>query len=1083
MNLLRGKLRLLVMLMSAGLLIPLALYGQTVTATLTGTITDQSGAVIPGVTVKAQNQGTQLEYSAQTNETGVYKIPFIPIGTYVVSAELTGFKKAVTNPIRLEVNQTARVDLKLEIGQLSDTVSVTGVSPILQSETTEVGAVITGNTTVSLPLNGRNFAQLTLLVPGAVTPNPTTFTGATRYGGGGRPYVNGNREQGNSFLLDGVSTDETIDNRIGYSPNVDAIAEFKIETNNASAEFGNVAGAIVNTTMKSGSNEFHGNVFEFFRNDALDANTWSNNRSGAPKASLKQNVYGVTIGGPIVKNRTFFFADWQGTRAHSGGGTTASVAPAAWRTGDLSGLPQVIKDPVTGTPFPGNIIPESRIVNPAAKALFANQDLYPLPNANVSGVVGNYKTTQLTTTENDQWDLKIDHKLSSKDQLSGRFSQGWYNQTGVKGVLPTIPTGITDAPVWNFVTNWNRTIGATMVNEARFGVQRTYIQTQLNDWGGLGDANATFGIPGGQPIPGLSSITMGDGTTAIGSRATLERNAPNTFYYGDNFSMSHGKHFMKMGGQLERYQQNRFYAGNNGLLGYFNYTGLFTGSAFADFLLDQLQSKGRGSQTGTWGHRQNRTGLFFQDDWKVRSNLTLNLGMRWEYTSPLIEVHDRQSNFDLKTGQQLFAGEDGNSRALYKPYYKGFEPRVGFAWSPGAFDNKFVVRMGYGIVQFMEGTGSNLRLPMNPPFFFESDVSFVPIDGVSPGKLSTGFTELIPRDQPSGIVRIWSTDLRPQFTQQWNFSMEYQLTPTMAVTAAYVGNRATHLVDPRDFNQPLPGTGDPSTWAPLQTRRPLYATQPLITQVGGTESQATSDYNAMQLSARRRYVAGFEFLASYTLSKTITDNLGYYGSGGVAGMSAYWLNSYNRLGDRGLSFFDATHNFVWSGTYDLPWGKGKHWGGDWSGAMNAILGGWNVNNIIQLRSGFPITIQANDVSLQNSRAGGRPDRVGSGDVGDPTLEKWLDITAFKLPATGSFGNCGVSTNRAPGFINWDFGVGKQFNVTETKYIVFRAEFFNLTNTPSFSPPGRSISSPNTFGLITGTVSAPRNMEFALKFQF
>ena len=1057
------------------------LRGQTVTATLTGTIADQTGAIVPGVTVTAINQGTQIEYTAESNSAGVYTIPFLPIGTYVVSAELTGFKKAVTNPIKLEVNQTARIDLKLEVGQISDTVSVSGVAPILQTESTVVGQVISGSTTVNLPLNGRNFAQLTLLVPGAVTPNPTSFTGAGRYGGGGRPYVNGMREQGNSFLLDGVSTDETIDNRIGYSPNVDAIAEFKIETNNASAEFGNVAGAIVNTSMKSGTNQLHGNVFEFFRNDALDANSWSNNRSHADKQMLRQNIYGFTLGGPIVKNKAFFFFDFQGTRARTGGGGTASVAPAEWRTGNLSILPQVIKDPVTGIAFPGNIIPESRIVNPVAKALFADTKLYPLPNRSVSVATGNYAGTTLTATDNDQWDVKLDWKLSQKDLLFGRYSRGDYYSAGVRGLLPVQPTTFTSAPIHNVVMNWNRTISPTAVNEARFGVQRTYIEGSINDWAGIGQANATLGIPGGQPIPGLSSIAFGDGLTSIGTAATIEKNAPNTFHYGDNFSISHGRHFLKMGMQWERYQQNRFYPGNNGLLGLFTYDGTFTGSAFADFLLDQLRSKGRGSQTGTWGHRQNRIGIFFQDDFKFRRTVTLNLGMRWEYDSPLVEVEDRQANFDPITGKQLIAGKDGNSRALYDPYHKGFEPRVGFAWSPAHFHNKLVARAGYGIVQFMEGTGSNLRLPLNPPFFFESDVSYDKSTGA--GTVTKGFTDVIARDRPAGIVRIWSKDIRPQFTQQWNLSVEYQMSGTSAVTASYVGHKATHLVAPRDFNQPLPGMGTPSTWLPFQQLRPLYPNQPLITRVGGTESSATSDYHALQLSGRKRYSGGLEFLLSYTLSKSLTDNLGYYGSTGVNGPSAYWINSYNRRGDRGLAFFDSRHNFVWSGSYELPCGKGRPWLNGMNPAANAIFGGWNITSIVQFRSGFPITITANDVSLQDPRAGGRPNRIASGYVDNPTLTHWLDINAFTLPPQGSFGNAGNSTNTAPGLANWDFGVGKKFSISESKYVDFRTEFFNFTNHPSFSPPGRSISTPSTFGLITGTISAPRIMEFALKLYF
>lgn len=298
-----------------------------------------------------------------------------------------------------------------------------------------------------------------------------------------------------------------------------------------------------------------------------------------------------------------------------------------------------------------------------------------------------------------------------------------------------------------------------------------------------------------------------------------------------------------------------------------------------------------------------------------------------------------------------------------------------------------------------------------------------------------------------------------------------------------MAHKATHLVNPRDFNQALPGTGPLSTWLPSQQRRPLYPYQPLITAVGGTESSATSDYNSLQVNGRKRYSGGLEFLLSYTLSKSITDNAGYYGSAGVDAMNPYWLNSYNRKAERGLAFFDARHNFVWSGTYDLPWGKGRRWAGDVKGVTNAFLGEWNISSIVQLRSGFPITITATDLSSQGSRAGGRPNRIASGNVAEPTLDKWLDIAAFAMPPEGQFGNAGVSTNTAPGFVNWDFGIGKRFEVADGKHLDFRAEFFNFTNHPNFAPPARNFSAPSTFGMITDVISAPRIIEFALKFYF
>jgi hypothetical protein len=1060
-------------------LVPGRLLAQTYTATLTGTVVDPGGGAVPHVKVTAINEGTKLEYRAETSDAGVYRISFLPIGTYVVSVEATGFKKMLSTPIQLEVNQVARVDLTLELGSVTDQVDVKADSPVLQTETPTVGQVISGNTTVGLPLNGRNFQQLALLVPGAITPNPSGFT-SVGPGAQGRPYVNGNREQGNAFLLDGISVDETIDNRIGYKPNIDALAEFKIETSNSSAEFGNVTGATVNATLKSGTNQFRGNAFEFLRNDALDANSWANNRSRAPKQKLEQNIFGGTLGGPLVRNQIFFFADYQGTRQATGGGTTRTVAPLEWRRGDLSSISTAIIDPKTGVQFPGNQIPIDRIVNPVARALFADQNLYPLPTRpGTSNITGNYVTSFDNELDGDQFDVKIDARLTNADNFSGRYSFANFNTNGIRGALPVEMTGKSFSRPQNIALNWTRIISPTMVNEARIGMNRAVFINDVLDWAGLGNGNATFGIAGSQAKPGLSSIALGNGLSGIGNAAVIEDNVTNTFHYGDTLTINRDRHFMKMGGQWLRYQQNRFYPGNNGLLGLFAYDGTFTGSAYADFLLNLLQRKGLGSNSGTWGHRQNRIGLFFQDDFKMRNNLTLNLGMRWEYTSPLVEVHDRQSNFDIVTGEQLFAGRDGNSRALYDPYYKGFEPRVGFAWTPKMFADRLVVRGGYGITQLMEGTGSNLRLPLNPPLFSEADITFDKSSGA--GNIATGFTDVIVRDQPSGLIRVWNPDLRPQFTQQWNLTFEYELTPTSSVTLGYIGHKATHLVAPTDWNQPLPGTGPPSTWLPFQQRRPLYSVLPLVTQISGTDSWAVSNYNALQAGLRRRYSKGLEFLTSYTWSKAMTDNLGYYGSAGVVAQGAYSYNNYNRHGlNYGPAFFDATHNISASAIYELPFGRDKRAS---NGLVDAVLGGWNVSGIVSWHTGFPMTISANNVSLQDPRGTSRPNRIGDGKPANQTLDHWLDETAFVMPALGSFGDAGVGIVRAPKYGNLDVGLGKKFAVGGGRYVDFRAEFFNFLNHPSFSPPDRNFSSPNTFGRITSTVSQSRNLEFALKYQF
>ena len=402
-----------------------------------------------------------------------------------------------------------------------------------------------------------------------------------------------------------------------------------------------------------------------------------------------------------------------------------------------------------------------------------------------------------------------------------------------------------------------------------------------------------------------------------------------------------------------------------------------------------------------------------------------------------------------------------------------------------------MLRGGYGISQYMEGTGSNLRLPLNPPFFFESNVVYDKSTG--PGTITTGFAELVPGTTPSGNVRAFDPNLRPQFTQQWNVFVEYLLTQSMSVNVGYVGHHANHLVTPVEGNQPLPGTGDPSTWAPLDQRRPFYTVQPLITTIATTTAAARSNYNALQASLRQRAFHGLEFMASYTFSKVLTNNLGYYGSGGVAAEGAYWMNAYEPEWNYGRAFADARHNFVLAANYELPWGKGKRWGSDWGGIADAILGGWQLSAIYQARTGFPITVtDGRGSSLQAVRGNERPMCVGdpvpsnqgmTSDPNAPSDSKWINIDAFARAAQGTWGNCGIGILSAPGFTNVDLTLAKRFNAGGSRYVELRAEAFNAFNHPNWSPPGRNIADATTFGIITGTVNAPRVIQLALKFFF
>jgi len=1067
-------------LIAIGLLLPATAAAQTGAGSLTGIVSDQTGAKVPGATVTATNQDTNVGYTAVSNEAGNYSITSLPVGTYVVKAELSGFKTVTTEAIPVEAKAIVRMDFSLQLGAIEETILVAGQSPLLQTETVTVGEVISGTTVVALPLNGRNTGQLSLLLPGTVTVNPGSFT-AVRNFGGGRPYVNGNREQTNNYLVDGIDMNESIDNLVAYQPSPDALAEISVETNNYAADTGNVAGAVISNVIKSGTNVVRGNAFEFYRNSRFDANTWDNERSNAPKAERKQHIFGGTLGGPLKKNTLFIFGDYQGTKFDAPGSEAVSVAPAEWRNGDLSTASATIRDPLTGLAFSGNQVPGGRI-SPVARAILSNTSLYPLPNRNVGGVSGNFVGSALTTTRAHQGDVRLDWNVTAKDKVFGRVSLSKYESRNDVRPFPLLLGSLTDSPFRNVAFNWNRIFSGSLVNDLLVGYNQIKIVTKALDWAGIGNANATFGIAGGQPIPGLSNLTLNSGLTTIGGGASDTDTLDRTLQFNDKLTWFKGDHALKIGGQLLHYTQQRFYAGNNGLLGIFTYGGAFSGFPFSDFLLDQVATKGRGSNSQPWTHLHNRTALYVQDDYKVTEAMTLNLGLRWAYTQPVVEKDNRQANFSLITGQEFIAQDgDREARSLYKPYYKGFEPRLGVAFRP---NDKWVLRGGYGISQYMEGTGANLRLPLNPPFFFESAVTYDATTGG--GSLASGFADLRPLDQPSGQVRAWDPNLRPQFTQQWNVFGEYLIRPSVTANIGYVGHHATHLVTPVEGNQPRPGQGDPSTWAPLQSRRPLFATAPLITNISTTAARGRSDYKGLQASVRQRSTHGLEYLASYTLASAKANQLGYYGSGGfTAAEGTYWMNAYDPEANYGPAFFDVRHNFVLSANYQLPYGRDNQS----SSVTTAVLGGWMVSGIFQARTGFPITVlDGAGSSLQAVRGGERPNCIGDPMPANQTIDHWLDITAFARAARGTFGNCGVGIARAPGYQNVDLTLSKRFAVGGPRYAEFRVEAFNLFNRANLRAPGRDINSPNTFGLITqslstATISTARTTEFVLKFYF
>jgi Carboxypeptidase regulatory-like domain len=1058
---------------------------QTITGSITGTVTDPTGAVVAGAKVTATNVQTGVATPTVTNPSGIYSLHFLQIGQYKITVESSSFAPQSTSPFSLEVDQEAKVNVALKVGGTNSNVVVTDTAPILNTENATTGDTITAAAATELPLQSRNFSTLTLLVAGAITPNPQALdnVGRGQYNGGFN--VNGNREQSNNYTLDGADINEAIDNYIGYSPNVDALGEVRIITGNSTAEYGNANGGQVVMVTKSGTNKFHGNAFFFGENQNLNANTWAAKLTGAPRAAFNRAIFGGTLGGPIFKDKLFFFVDYQGARQHNSTIENRTVVSAADR---LS---------------PG-------ITNPAAIYLFAHPELYPEPNT-VTNTSVNYVGASGQATDNNQGDFKIDWIATKRDTISGRFSIGRENDGYSKVALPTdIPTNNND-PYTGFILNWTHEFSSSIVNEARAGYGRTrYIQTPTDvsgKWGLTG--NATLGIPGTQLVPGFSTLVIGNGANSgtvddIGAPQGQDGNGSygginsdsivNAYTYGDNLTWQHGKQTLKFGAQVLRYQENRYYSGNDGTLGWFSFNG-----KVGDFLSDNVTSEGQGALTGRWGQRQYRPAVFAQDDIKLSSNLTINLGLRWEYDQPYIEVNNKQANINITTGVITNAGVNGAPRALYNAYHAGFMPRLGFAWSPESFHDKFVLRGGYGITNFLEGTGANLRLTLNPPFFVDASCTtgLACANGAPFLSITNGFYRPSDPSVYSGNVRAWQPNLKPALIQQYNLTTEYQVDNFTSVTVAYLGQNGTHLVDPREGNQRACLTCD----LPITTLSKLNPALSQIANISYTESEAVMNYSSLQVTGRRRLDHGLEFLANWTYSKGLSNNLGYYGAGGGAGdsQSAYWQDAYNGGADYGPTYFDAKHNVSISGYYELPFGRGRQFGGGMNRIADEVVGGWKVGSIMSFHTGFPITVNSNafystSVNARASRANhlrslhvrGRTETNYFGT--DPSAGTCASDTdngtcAYQEQSASSFGNASVGSERDPGYQQIDLALSKDFAITEGSHIEFRSDFLNAFNMVSLAPPSNNASPGNNFGQISNTVNEPRNIQLALKFVF
>jgi hypothetical protein len=1042
------------------------------------------------------------EWIAVANAAGLYVHPQLPAGTYTLTASHPGFTSAVAGPLRLETGQSVRLDMTLDVGAIAQTVDVIDRAvTALPVDATETAFVIDGRSADQLPVDGQNFLSLTLLLPGAVTVNPAGFTDGLHSTAGGRPYVNGNRKEANSFLLDGVDNNQTTDNLTAYLPSLDAIDEVRVVTNTASAEVGNYQGGLVSVTTRAGSNQLRGTAFGYFRDEALNATNWARNWQPVDplnperKSSLRHVVAGGTVGLPIVRNRLFLFADYLALRRRSGPlNTLQTFVTEAMRRGDFSALldgpnPQQLYDPFTARPdpsdpsrtirdpFPGNQIPLGRF-DPVAAALFANP-AYPLPS--LPGLSLNMPGTNQTDTGNDQFDVRADWKPAARDDVVVRYTQGLQEIEQINE--PAILMGaLTRSPVNAALIQWNRQLGPRVVNEARVGFNRSVVTAQRGlDHGGLGNLGEEIGIPDSNGNgPGLSALALGTAST-VGDSRVLQEFTINTFQYQDTLAWSAGRHLVKAGFLALRYQQNVYFSGNNGTLGVFEFNGQYTrdlndprsiGSGIADFVLGYPRRMARGDYAGTWGHRSTLWAGFVQDDWRIAPTVTVNLGLRYEYRTPFVEVHDRQVNFDLETGEARYAGQDGNSRALVEGYWHNWQPRVGAGWTPARWQGRLVLRGAYGIASFLEGTGTNLRLTLNPPYFNEFETINSPTVPGSP--ISDGFDALREKDPLTGtVLRAWDPEHRPARSHQWQVSAEVALPADTTVSLAYVGQNGVDLVVPVNYNQRLYPNGP----------RPF---DPVYPQIGGvilTTPGSRQRYDALQVFARKRLSAGWSATAAYTWSKGMTDGRGFFSEAGQsADQGAFWANPRDPGAEWGPAPFDVTHNAAVSLLADLPWGRGRRWLSDTPAWLDAIVGGWSLAGIWRAHSGFAFTVRGPDQSQTGARTA-RPDRVGTGEgtegVGPGAL--WFDTTAFVLPALGAFGNAGVGILRGPGLNVIDLSVSKQFALGGTRTLQFRVDAFNLLNHPVFNAPDRTLGS-GTFGQVLSS-QLEREIQLGVRFAF
>ncbi len=1156
---------------------------QTITGSIRGTVTDPSGAVVPGAKVTAVNVATGVASTTVSNKSGLYNFQFLVIGQYKVLATAPGFDTQQMGPFDLQIDQIASIDAKLALGRSSESVSVDASSSLLNTQNSTVSTSISSETLENMPLNGLNVQIATLFVPGAINPNVSSmggqlgterdaYTPNASEPADAQPSFNGNRQQSNSYILDGIDINETLNNALGYNPSPFSIEEVHVITGNADAEYGNVNGGEVVMVTKGGTNKFHGTIFEYHQASGLEANSYANKIEGPglflPRTQFTQNQFGGAVGGPIIKDKLFFFVNYLGLRHQSNGISRLGVPTLAERglapggtpgIADLSGLLsveslQLVNNSIGGSNtapnYPNNHIP---ILNPVAKYLFAQSvthpNLLPLPNYPAAAgtyASGNYVGPSDSAFSNDQGDIRVDYTLNNNNTFMLKVSRG--DAGDAQTLLPEqalFPTS-NSYPFTNVSFGYTHIFSPKLVNNFRAGFTRISLTQGI-----VGDPSGLFGTTGdakvgipvtNQAIAGFTYMALNDEISNFGTAYyTGAFNLDNNFDYSDTVTWVHGNHVTKFGAEFVRYQQD-FYAPSNigGQLGWFDYGAEYTNSGFGDFLTDQADFGQIAGPTGPFGQRQWRDAVYVQDDWKVRSNLTLNLGLRYSYEQPIYEVNNKMVNVNIPLAKFAPAGTPianlleqagaynpatgtTNSRSLYRPYYFNVMPRLGFAWS---INPRLVVSGGYGTTDELESTGTGLRMTQNPPYqpsFTLNPATPSGTSGAYGAPVENGFTAASNSNVDGASYRAWDPDIRPAIIQQLNLTTQYRINSRTTFQAGYVGQIGKHLAVPIALNQ---YTEDPPANCDAACYQAIVPFNTLVGQGGEvveTASRAISNYNALQATLKQQTPwNGLTYMVNYTFGKSMTDSPGYFGVDGASSGDSYWQNINNPLGDYGPTEFDTRQNLTGLVVYQLPFGHGKQFGSDWNRIADEVVGGWQVSMNFSANTGFPLTI------TQGPSCNNNCPEAQVGDYGQHVNQyrkmkivnrgvhggvfQWFgtDPSASCNPnpnviatcsghgvdngisaygrsggATGDFGNAHIGTERSPGYQNYDLGLQKGFRTYSEQSLKLRVDAFNAFNISSYGNPATYIGggANPTFGTITSTRSAPRALQLSAIYSF